>query len=630
MRVVAPRPMARGATWRRRAGCALFWGAGLVAGCGGDAPQDGEDAQDIAPDLRDDIASGSDSVTPDTHVATDSGSDGLPDLPVDTAPPAGPPVCAPASGELELFRDGCVRDVRLDLAPGDWETLRHETRSLADILVGDCLSSPPADIFTWQAARLVLDGVDVGPVGVRKKGFLGSLSTEKPSLRVALDKFGGSTHIEGRDRLVFNNMRQDPGLINTCLAYDLLREAGLPAPRCAFARVTVNGQALGLYAQVEAIDEGFLGDHFRFTSGNLYEATLSDFRPEFRGTWGKKTNEIRDDWSDVDRAIARLEAPDETLLAEAAKSVDLPSFYRHWAGEVLVGHWDGYAGNLNNTWIYEDPATQTFHFIPWGMDAVFGPDPNGDMSPEGAPGLYASGHLARRLYGLEEGRQALRQALTAMMDGVFDEARLLARVDALEVLLAPHLGAGTDLTTFRAALHTKRAFIANRRRDLAPLLTSPPALDIPAREPHCWTVVGTMEGTFDTRWGTSGWNPLGTRGTFRFSLGENLFEPGNVTANARSDANAARPERGVIELLGQGPGTTVFAAAVSFPEMSIAPGLRLPIDWVQAEGFIGRFDTATESFELEGFLLGGELVIEEGYPIPGETLRGTVTAPISR
>jgi hypothetical protein len=625
MTPMAPRQMARGASLR--IAVAALMGLAMAA-CGGDGEAAVKDGVSDAstPDDASDAAPPEDLATPEV-ASPEPG----PDAAADVSAPPGPPVCPPATEDgLLLVRPGCVREVRLALEPDDWERLRYETRSLADILLGDCLSAPPADIFTWQAARLTLDGVEVGPVGVRKKGFLGSLSSEKPSLRVALDKFGGQAEVEGRDRLVFNNMRQDPGLINTCLAYDLLREGGIPAPRCAFARVTVNGQHLGLYAQVEAIDEGFLATHFRFTSGNLYEATLSDFRPEFRGTWGKKTNEIRDDWSDLERAITRLEAPDELLLAEAAKSFDLPSFYRHWAGEILVGHWDGYAGNLNNTWIYEDPATQTFHFIPWGMDAVFGPDPNGEMSPPGAPGLYASGHLARRLYGLPDGRAALRAALEALMASTFDEATLLARVDGLEALLLPHLPVGPDRDTFRAALNVKRAFIANRRRALATLLEAPPPVDVPPREPHCWTEVGAVTADFDTRWGTSGWNPLGTRGSLRFTLGDTVFEPGNVTANARADTNADRPGRGVVELLGQGPGTTVFAAAVGFPEMSVSPGVRIPIDWVAAEGYLGRFDTATESFELEGFLLGGELLFEDGYPIPGEAVRGSFEAPISR
>jgi len=511
----------------------------------------------------------------------------------------------------------------------DWEVLRHETRTIADIVAGDCLSSPHSTPFAWYRAELTIDGQPLGPVEVRKKGFLGSLSTTKPSLRVALNRPQSGLAFEGDDRLVFNNMRQDPSLINTCLAYGFLADAGLPAPRCAFARVSLNGQDLGIYAQVEAIDDPLLRRHFRSDSGNLYEATLSDFRPEFRGTWGKKNNKTRDDWTDLDRAVTRLAGPDETLLAEAAKSFDLLSFYRHWASEVLLGHWDGYAGNLNNTWLYEDPATQTFHFLPWGMDAVFGPDPNSDLSPPSAGGLYASGHLARRLYGLPEGRLGFRDALRALLES-WDEDALIARIDAFQALLLPRLP-GTEVSSFRATLNSRRAWIRGRRAALGQLVAdAPPVWQPPQRESICWVQVGTVSATFDTTWGTSGWNLLGARATMEANIDGIAITPGNLSANARAVTDDNVDNRGLVEVLGRGEGTLIHVVSVNFPMMSMVPEVEIPIDWVSAEGYIGLFDTETQSFELQGFLLTGTLTFEDAFALPGEPIRGRIDAPVLR
>jgi hypothetical protein len=199
-----------------------------------------------------------------------------------------------------LFDPDCVLDVRIEMSPVAWKTLRNQTRPLADVVQGDCLDGPPSEVFDWFEAELSVSGRSVTQVAVRKKGFLGSLSEDKPSLKVRLDKYIDGQTFAGLRRLTFNNLNQDPSLVSTCLGYDVMAQAGIPAPRCNFARVQVNGEVLGLYAHVDSIKKAFLPRHFTSDAGNLYEATISDFREEFRRTWEKKTNRTEDDWSDLD------------------------------------------------------------------------------------------------------------------------------------------------------------------------------------------------------------------------------------------------------------------------------------------------------------------------------------------
>ena len=71
----------------------------------------------------------------------------------------------------------------------------------------------------------------------------------------------------------------------------IFADAGLPVPRCNFATVAVNGEDLGLYVHIESVKDAFVERNFSDASGNLYEGTLSDFRPGWRGTYAKKTNE---------------------------------------------------------------------------------------------------------------------------------------------------------------------------------------------------------------------------------------------------------------------------------------------------------------------------------------------------
>ncbi len=297
-----------------------------------------------------------------------------------------------------------VLHIAIDIAPADWDSLRHQTRTfenlVAEIQTG-CLAEPFADIYSWFSAQVTVDGETHADVGIRKKGFVGSQSSDKPSLKLRFDQYTDGQLLGGvMERMTLNNSIQDDSLLNTCLAYQVFADAGLPAPRCNFATVSVNNQELGLYVHVEEIKPPFLERHFANAQGNLYEGTISDFRPAWRGTFEKKTNEEAADWSDIDAVVAALQDPAPAGLTALEVIVDRDRFLSFWATEVLVGHWDGYTSNRNNYHFYREPDG-SFVFIPWGVDQVFSleDDPNPfDSIDDPPPSVWAHGAIAHRLY----------------------------------------------------------------------------------------------------------------------------------------------------------------------------------------------------------------------------------------
>ena len=75
------------------------------------------------------------------------------------------------------------------------------------------------------------------------------------------------------------------------LGYRIFNEAGSPAPRCAFARVTVNGEHLGVYSHVETIRKPLLKRAFGWSLGTLFEGTIVDFDPGWEGSLELKTGD---------------------------------------------------------------------------------------------------------------------------------------------------------------------------------------------------------------------------------------------------------------------------------------------------------------------------------------------------
>ena len=401
--------------------------------------------------------------------------------------------------------------ISIEIAAEDWDTLRHQTRTFEDLIAEIeeyGLSRPFASIYTWFPGTVTVDGETHTDVGVRKKGFIGSQSDTKPALKLRFDKYTDGQSLGGvMERMTLNNSIQDPSMVNTCLSYRVFLAAGSPAPRCNFATVSVNGKDLGLYVHVEEIKAPFLARHFDSAEGNLYEGTVSDFTPTYRGTIEKKNNEDAADWSDIDAVVAALQDPSDAGLEALGEIVDLDRFLSFWATEVLVGHWDGYAGDRNNYQFYREPGGR-FVFIPWGPDDTFHlkDDPNPfDNIANPPPSVLALTAIPNRLYNNPDWQVHYVARLKEILEVVWDEEELLAAVDEMAAIVQQH---ALPEASEAAADDTERVrkFILKRRGEiLADLTPDPP--DWPEAEgfvpPAAASPSGTLEVAFETTWGSN-------------------------------------------------------------------------------------------------------------------------------
>ena len=201
---------------------------------------------------------------------------------------------------------------------------------------------PMASPYTYVEAMVSIDGVIFPKIGLRKKGFIGSLSHTRPSLKIKLnhvDKEGG---IEGLTNLTLNNNKQDTSLMSQFMGYALFNAIGSPAPRCAYAKVTVNGENLGIYSHVETVRPPLLKRAFGNSKGPLYEGTVVDFYEDWENSFEHKRGDDGRGRAHINALIDLLADPKATE-ADIGELVDLESFYRFWATEGLVGFWDGYS-----------------------------------------------------------------------------------------------------------------------------------------------------------------------------------------------------------------------------------------------------------------------------------------------
>jgi hypothetical protein len=544
------------------------------------------------------------------------------------------PVCEAATGPPDptelMFDPNQILEVVITIDPNDWDELRNQTRTLADHFLGDCMAGPPTDIFTFFPADVSVDGIVLQDVGVRKKGFFGSLDSTKPSLKVDFSEFSSGQRIRGLERMTLNNNRQDPSHVKQCLGYKLFRDAGSPASRCNFAHVVVNGQDLGIFSHVESVKPPFLERHFADTTGDLYEGTRSDFRPIWIDTFEKKTNPENPDRSDLQVIADALTVPDASLVSALDPLIDLDAFYTHWALEGIIGHWDGYQDNQNNYWIYFEPTPGKLEFIPWGIDGTFAGG-NPFMQQMGTPpkAVTPRSLLTRRLYLNPPTQSAFIARLTEILDTVWDAAALNAQIDRAEALLTPYE------TAFLAHTPAVRSWIDARKDEI--LLTElgggPPAWTEPLPQAMCLESIGSYSATVDTHWGTLAVGPGDAWESFLNGVFPSLSLPPSYpavtwTLNAAGLDEFTPPGSGTVNVLGS---HSPFPGVASFTMQSLSLDLS---DFTPGIKPIGTEVKALYSFfytngVLTGHPVNGSITFTTVGTNPGDSIQGTISGEVA-
>jgi hypothetical protein len=215
------------------------------------------------------------------------------------------------------------------------------------------------------------------------------------------------------------------------MAYELFRQAGVAAPRCNFARVSVNGKDLGIYSHVESIKKDFISRNFANDNGNLYEAQIADFGENRKENFQLKTNREINDRSDLSTVVSALSATDENLPSLLSQVVDLDAFINFWAAEGMIGHWDGATSNANNYFVYNNPDNGLFYYIPWGTDAALEQD---SLLDPGTGPLYRATNIPSRLYKIPEFKQKYDARVLELLGQLWNAEALNAEVDRIRNL----------------------------------------------------------------------------------------------------------------------------------------------------------------------------------------------------
>jgi spore coat protein CotH len=368
-----------------------------------------------------------------------------------------------------LFPSDRVLEVQIEVDPSDWDSIRYVTRDLRTELGAKRQFGPLDSPYQYVNANITIDGVKFQNVGLRKKGFIGSQSTSRPSFKIKLDYENKKAGIGELSTLTLNNNQQDTTLLSQFMGYSFFRSAGLPAPRCAFAKVTLNGRDLGVYSHVESAKKTLVKNGFGNSDGTLYEGTVSDFHQDWGASFDRKFGKEDYGRKQIEKLIDAVELPEgksfDSFDAESAMEgiVAMDDFYQFWAAESLLGFWDGYTGNRNNFFFYVNRSDDKIYFIPWGGDCMFQKFSMVDRDRRLPLSVKTKGILSHRLYQNPDSRERYRKTLVKLLEEHWDEEALLAEVDRIEELVIPFL---SEAQKKRYSTQGVRRFIKTRREEI--------------------------------------------------------------------------------------------------------------------------------------------------------------------
>jgi hypothetical protein len=512
------------------------------------------------------------------------------------AGPLGPDASQVDESEA-LFQPDHILEVNITLAAADWETLRNQP-DVIGMPKTTCGNQPLDKPYDYYQGEITVDGTTVGNVGVRKKGGFGSITNIRPGLRIKAHEYTPGQRISGLKRLTLNNNHQDSTLISQCLGYSLFRSAGLPAPRCSFAHVTVNGEDLGIYSNVESIKKDFLRRHFSDDSGNLYESG-GDFKPGGASGFQPKVNKDAPDCSDLDPVVTAMESSDAELYANLGAVVNMDKFMTYWSMEVLTDHWDGYANNRNNYFFYHDPASDQLEFIPWGIDALF----SGRARTTRPASVFACGSMAWRLYNVPQTRAMYIAKLREVISSVWDESAILAEITRMETLLSP-IADPQSTGEYSGRLQSVRDFVSTRSDVLLAELDAGTPVWPYAEDASCLIDIGTMSATFDTTWDTLENYAIGS-GTTSGTVGGVSIDSTTVPTGVGLDEEG----KVVIRLLGDlGGGIYAVAYIIYQDAVNFVPGT-MDLDLVNVAAIMSFYDANTDTSYGGGLMLGGSVTL---------------------
>jgi len=227
-------------------------------------------------------------------------------------------------------------------------------------------SDPYVDVY--YSCNVTIDGESYDALVRYRGNVVRPLSKKSYKIKLLTGTY------QNRTKLNLNAEMCDPCLMREPLSHGLFRDAGIPSPRTWERTLTLNGEHMGLYCDVEQIDGRYL--EFRpelDNDANIYKCedrlvVLPDSL-SYLEHYEKETNE-EGSWSDLIEFIETLNhVPSSEFYETFIDFFDFQEYLRYYT--ILMAINDGDA-IYKNFLLYHDLDDDLWKIIPYDKDLTWG------------------------------------------------------------------------------------------------------------------------------------------------------------------------------------------------------------------------------------------------------------------
>lgn len=307
----------------------------------------------------------------------------------------------------------------------------------------------------YVPASLRWKNIRLENVGVRYKGNSSSRPNQKHKrgYLIKVNEFNKETRFLKLRRIALDNGIQFGSLFSEPIITDILRDLNVPSSRYNYAKLFINGDYQGVYGNVERIDESFIERNFESKRGPLFKvhmpgpganfAYVGNNISQYKKGFEAKNKVAEESYDELIDLIREIDKGEKTKYEKTVnKYLILDHFLKTTAVMLFAGCFDQLTGwNPHNYYLYRNPKTDQWSYIPWDLDVGFAdrafgripvidgwhaawPIPGGPPKPI-LENIVANPNLLKKY----------RETASSILDKYFKPERLHQRFDSLYSLI---------------------------------------------------------------------------------------------------------------------------------------------------------------------------------------------------
>ncbi|TEB12568.1 CotH kinase family protein [Pelotomaculum propionicicum] len=276
--------------------------------------------------------------------------------------------------------------------------------------------------------------------------YRGALTRElvKKSYHVIFSK---PSFFMGAREIHLNAEYLDPSLLRNKLALDFFVSLGILSPESKYVLLRINGAIMGVYLQLESVDDLFLkkrglpaGAIFYAHNDDANYSLLSpdndDVKESLLSGYMRKFGDAQDDQYLFQLIYKINTVPRSEFAKEIVKHVHIEKYLRWLAGVVCTQNYDGF---IQNYALYRNSATGLFEIIPWDYDGTWGRNCHGNIMENSDVPIQGYNTLTARILDVPQFRNFYRGLLEKVLESLFTVDFLKPIITSLYKMLRPYI-----------------------------------------------------------------------------------------------------------------------------------------------------------------------------------------------